>query len=163
MPLRLNDNSEPRHPQGRSGLVSYAQKDPRCQPDERIMGSMGKRQLYSPVLDSHEWLRSCRWKMLDSGIVASLVGLDDRESFHDCSNDDGNDLEISELYDDLNFLIPQRRLLKMTPDVMSLLAGVSRPVQVGQGYILCGPYLAMAMVPITKQVDRSILWHFESK
>lgn len=106
-----------------------------------------------------DWPQSCWWKMLDSGIVTSLIELD---YYDDCSNDDDHDdVDISEIYDHLRALIPQRPLLKTTPDVMSLLAGVTRPVQVGQGYILCGPY--SAMIPITRQDDGSILWHYERK
>lgn len=52
MPLWLNDHSEPRHPQGRFELASHAQKDIRCQPDERIMGSMGEGHICSLALGS---------------------------------------------------------------------------------------------------------------
>lgn len=106
-----------------------------------------------------DWSQSCWTKMLDTGIVASLLDLGDCEG---CDDDyDDEDFDESEFFIGLSQLLSERPLLKTRPDAMSLLAGVTRPVQVEEGYILCGAY--SAMVPVERQADGPIVWHYERK
>lgn len=107
------------------------------------------------------WSRSCWTKMFDTGIVASLLDLGDCDGCDDDDDDDDDDFDESEFLNGLSQLLPERPLLKTGPDVMSLLAGVTRPVQVEGGYILCGRY--SAVVPVVRQADGSVLWHYEMK
>lgn len=98
--------------------------------------------------------------MFNTGIVASLLDLGDCVGCDDDDNEN-DDFDESEFLNGLSQLIPGRPLLKTGPDIMSLLAGVTRPVQVEDGYILCGAY--SAMVPVERQADGSVLWHYERK